>query len=93
MKKTNQRNSLLKKGSFDAEHHLCNDLEPIVTSRYPVISAAKEALLDLGAIGALMSGSGPTVFGLFSDLDKAKEARLTLSKHGKWRFYLADMLV
>jgi len=84
---------LLNHLNFDPRYHLCNDLEPIVATRYPVISSAKEALLDLGAIGALMSGSGPTVFGLFSDLDKAKEASLTLSKHGKWRFYLADMLV
>lgn len=84
---------LLNHLNFDPRYHLCNDLEPIVASRYPVISAAKETLLDLGAKGALMSGSGPTVFGLFSDLDKAKEASLTLLKHGKWRFYLADMLV
>ena len=84
---------LLNHLNFDPRYHLCNDLEPIVATRYPVISSTKEALLDLGAIGALMSGSGPTVFGLFSDLDKAKEASLTLSKHGKWRFYLADMLV
>jgi len=84
---------LLNHLNFDPRYHLCNDLETVVASRYPFISAAKETLLDLGATGALMSGSGPTVFGLFSDLERAKAASLTLSKHSKWRFYLADMLL
>ena len=84
---------LLNYQSFDPRYHLCNDLEPIVVSKYPVISAAKDALLDLGAIGALMSGSGPTVFGIFSDSDKAKEASLTLLKHDQWQIYLADMMI
>jgi 4-diphosphocytidyl-2-C-methyl-D-erythritol kinase len=84
---------LLNDLKFDPRYHLCNDLERVVTPRYPVISAAKEALLDLGAIGALMSGSGPTVFGLFSDADRANAAGLTLLKQNKWQFYLADMLV
>jgi 4-diphosphocytidyl-2-C-methyl-D-erythritol kinase len=83
---------LLNRLNFDPRFHLCNDLETIVASRYPVISQAKETLLDLGAIGALMSGSGPTVFGLFSDLDRAKTASLTLLKYHKWRCYIADML-
>jgi 4-diphosphocytidyl-2-C-methyl-D-erythritol kinase len=84
---------LLNHLNFDPRYHLCNDLETIVASRYPVISAAKNTLLDLGAIGALMSGSGPTVLGLFSDFDRAKAASLTLSRNSKWRIYLADMLV
>ncbi|UCD89303.1 MAG: 4-(cytidine 5'-diphospho)-2-C-methyl-D-erythritol kinase [Desulfobacterales bacterium] len=84
---------LLNHLNFDPRYHLCNDLEPIVASRYPVISEVKETLLDLGAIGARMSGSGPTVFGLFADLCKAKKASLTLSKHAKWRYYLSDMLL
>ena len=84
---------LLNHRNFDPRYHLCNDLETIVASRYPVISAAKNRLLDLGAIGALMSGSGPTVFGLFSDLGRAEAASLTLSEQSKWRVYLADLLV
>jgi len=41
---------------------------------------AKEKLLDLGAVGALMSGSGPTVFGLYDNADTAKKAKQTLSR-------------
>ncbi|MEX0754636.1 MAG: 4-(cytidine 5'-diphospho)-2-C-methyl-D-erythritol kinase [Actinomycetota bacterium] len=43
---------------------LHNDLEPVVVARHPVIGRTKEALLDAGALGAVMSGSGPTVVAL-----------------------------
>ncbi len=78
---------------FDIEHHLCNDLETVAESRYPDIPAAKKALLSHGAIGALMSGSGPTVFGLFSAADKAQRANQSLSQNDKWQIFLVDMLV
>jgi len=78
---------------FDPRYHLCNDLESVVISKYPIISVAREALLDSGATGALVSGSGPTVFGLFPDSDKAREAAHILSKHDKWQLYLADMMI
>lgn len=42
-----------------------NDLEKVVIPRYPVLAEIKEKLLDAGARGSLMSGSGATVFGLF----------------------------
>jgi 4-diphosphocytidyl-2-C-methyl-D-erythritol kinase len=45
---------------------LFNDLEEPVVRRHPQIGRVKEALLRGGAIGALMAGSGPTVFGLLS---------------------------
>jgi 4-diphosphocytidyl-2-C-methyl-D-erythritol kinase len=77
---------------FDPEYHLCNDLETVAASKYPGISEAKTAILNQGAIGALMSGSGPTVFGLFSDSEKAKVASLTLSQNNKWHIYLTDMI-
>ena len=44
---------------------LLNHLEEVVSKRYPQISLMKELLLSVGALGALMTGSGPTVFGLF----------------------------
>ena len=46
-------------------------LEP---RRYAGIAAIKAALIDCGALGASMSGSGPSVFGLFGDLDSAQAA-------------------
>lgn len=42
-----------------------NDLERVTISRYPVISEIKDELKMVGAEGVLMSGSGPTVFGVF----------------------------
>ena len=42
-----------------------SDLEAVVIPRYPVLAEMKELLSRSGALGTLMSGSGPTVFGLF----------------------------
>lgn len=53
---------------------LCNVLEPITLRLIPEIASIKETLRSLAADGVLMSGSGPTVFALFSDLDTAKRA-------------------
>ena len=51
-------------------------LEP---RRQAEINAIKAALIDCGALGAAMTGSGPTVFGLFDDLTAAESARARLS--------------
>lgn len=78
---------------FDAALHLCNDLETVTILEYPEISSVKAQLLKHGAQGALMSGSGPSVFGIFSDFDQAKKAKEVLSHHVGWQLYLADILV
>ncbi len=44
---------------------LLNHLEAVVSGRYPQISLMKKILLSAGALGTLMTGSGPTVFGIF----------------------------
>ncbi|MCF6291074.1 MAG: 4-(cytidine 5'-diphospho)-2-C-methyl-D-erythritol kinase [Desulfobacterales bacterium] len=44
---------------------LSNDLEGVTIRRFPVIAQIKQQVLQAGAEGVLMSGSGPTVFGLF----------------------------
>lgn len=69
----------LKLNRFNPARHLINDLEQVTASRYPEIGLAKENLLKLGAVGALMSGSGPTVFGLFDSAETAKTAKQALS--------------
>ncbi len=51
-----------------------NLLETVTIREYPVIQEIKEKMLELGAIGSLMSGSGPTVFGLFTNADAARQA-------------------
>jgi 4-diphosphocytidyl-2-C-methyl-D-erythritol kinase len=69
----------LKLNRFNPAHHLTNDLEQVTSQKYPEIGLVKEKLLNSGAIGALMSGSGPTVFGLFDNAKTAKKAKQILS--------------
>ena len=52
-----------------------NILESVTIPAYPQIAAIKECMLQNGALGSLMSGSGPTVFGIFDDKDKAMAAK------------------
>ncbi len=82
---------LLRDQIFDARHHLCNDLETVSAVIHPEIGVAKKALAQQGAIGALMSGSGPTVFGLFDDGAAACRAAEILSRDGRWKVFLTEM--
>lgn len=50
---------------------LYNDLEKVTVSRYPELAELKSRLLNANAIGALMSGSGPTIFGVFEEKQSA----------------------
>jgi len=51
-----------------------NVLETVTVSAYPVIQTIKDRMKELGAINSLMSGSGPTVFGIFVEKDMARRA-------------------
>ena len=53
---------------------LSNIMEGVTAKRYPVINDIKAEMLEMGALGAVMSGSGPTVFGIFDDIAAAKRA-------------------
>jgi 4-diphosphocytidyl-2-C-methyl-D-erythritol kinase len=55
-----------------------NVLEETVISEYSVIQEIKDELLNLGAINAQMSGSGPTVFGIFDSFEQAQSAKKNL---------------
>ena len=85
-------NPSLKQRGFDASLHLCNDLETVTISQYPIIESLKKQLLLHGASGALMSGSGPTVFGLFSDPHTAGEAARAIGRNTRVNAYLADII-
>ena len=63
---------------------LRNDLESVTITRYPVIGEIKARLLELGAGGALMSGSGSTVFGVFEDETAARRAAAELAGESRW---------
>lgn len=57
-----------------------NVLETVTIQRYPEIQALKDGMEKMGALKAMMSGSGPTVFGLFDDRRTAREAYERLRK-------------
>jgi 4-diphosphocytidyl-2-C-methyl-D-erythritol kinase len=61
---------------------LTNNLETVVEPVLPVIGRMKAALLAAGALGAIMSGSGPTVFGVARSLDHARQIRSRVSRAG-----------
>lgn len=63
---------------------LHNDLEAVTSARHPEIAGIKARLLAAGALGALMSGSGPTVFGLFAGQAEAESAAAQLADGTGW---------
>lgn len=70
---------------------LQNDLETVTSAAHPEINRIKDALLDQGAAGVLMSGSGPTVFGIFEDESACRAAAEGLSPEG-WGLYPVETL-
>ena len=65
-----------------------NVLEEVTMKCYPKVKEIKETMLNCGALNALMTGSGPTVFGVFGDLKKAQEAQEILEKDGEIDFVI-----
>ena len=59
---------------------LGNVLESVTIEKYPLIRELKDAMLETGAVGSLMSGSGPTVFGVFDTMENAVEAEKRMRK-------------
>lgn len=68
---------------------LCNVLETVTIPMHPQIEKIKEMLMEKGAVGALMSGSGPTVFALFTEEETAKKAAREVRK----QFSVKDVFV
>ena len=61
---------------------LKNVLEAVTVKAHPVITEIKDTLNKNGAMGSLMSGSGPTVFGLFASEEEAQKALLVVQEKG-----------
>ncbi len=59
---------------IEISSHMENILENVTEKKYPVIAMLKSKLKSMGALNSLMSGSGPTVFALFDEKDKADKA-------------------
>lgn len=64
-----------------------NDLEEAVIGRYPLIGEIKERLVELGAMGSAMSGSGSTLFGIF------KDNRSAISAYNRWNIPDCNLFV
>lgn len=64
----------IKKGSLsEVVNGLGNVLEEVTVKKYPIIDSIKGEMITGGALGSLMSGSGPTVFGIFDGEEKAQK--------------------
>lgn len=70
---------------------LGNVLEEVTMEEYPVIEQIKQDMKNMGAINAIMSGSGPTVFGIFDDVDIARNAYMALKANPNCKqVYITD---
>ena len=68
-------------------HRVYNVFEDVLPRKYAQVFEIKRKLLDLGAMTASMTGSGPTVFGIFSDENRAKIAAHELKKEFSATFF------
>lgn len=69
-----------------------NDLERVTVKLHPILDEVKALLTASGARRALMSGSGPTVFGVFTDGASADRAIQELGRGNRWRIFGARPL-
>ena len=79
----------LADGGFTEEDLVYNAFEPVILPTCETASALRERLLELGAYSAHMSGSGPSVFGLFRTANEARAAAKAIG-HGAWYAQSAD---
>lgn len=81
------REALQRARLRDLCRSLGNVLEKVTGAWYPLIGELETAMKDTGAYNAVMSGSGPTVFGIYKDIAGAEQAAGTLrSRYGNVRF-------
>lgn len=71
---------------------LWNDFEPVVYRLYPEIERARDALVAAGASGALLSGSGASVFGLFENVRERNRAQASLRVEAGWQVFACTTL-
>lgn len=73
-------------------NNMCNVLETVTIKNYPIIDTIKKSMLECGAIGSLMSGSGPTVFGFYENYDAAlKSLKYIRTKHHIREIYITTV--
>ena len=62
---------------------MANIMEEVVIEEYPIVGELKKEMIRYGALGSIMSGSGPTVFGLFDDEEKLLRCKNHLKRKSK----------
>ena len=70
------------KDLYSMTEKMVNVLEPGLMEKYPVIREIRDCMEERGALKAMMSGSGPTVFGIFDSKEKMNAAAAALRKTG-----------
>lgn len=74
----------LKENDVDfVAKNMYNVLEEVTKSKYPVIKEIEDIMMDNDALGSMMSGSGPTVFALYKEKEKAEKCKNILLKRFK----------
>lgn len=91
---TIEDNAYILRRAFDGSlpAKLFNDLERVTAARYPEVAMLKKELAAAGASEALMSGSGPTVFGIFTDSALAAHCAANLQHRYPGRVFLTGPL-
>lgn len=78
---------------YKLAENLYNVMEDITVPQYPIIQEIKTVMLDNGALNSIMSGSGPTVFGLYDDIEKAEQTvELLKAKELTEQLYLTKFI-
>ncbi len=72
----------------DITREMRNDLETVSLKMHPELAEIKQLLLRHGALSAMMSGSGPTVFGIFTDESTAKKTAEAVNKQVPRQFHV-----
>lgn len=92
---TNDKELAKLPNSYGTVKEICsifeNDLEKVTIPAFPVISEIKELMIQNGAVGSMMSGSGSTVFALFEDRDTAENAKKIFSSHNWFSAVVATL--
>ena len=76
--------NLLKENKIEEiASNMYNVLEEVTKAKYPIISEIEKTMIENNALGSMMSGSGPTVFGLYKNKEKAENCKKILLKSFK----------
>lgn len=75
------RNALADADLHTLAKSMDNILQTVTIKEYPIISEIKDKMKELGALNSLMSGSGPTVFGIYQNRELAKKALTYFKRH------------